>query len=120
MKAMQEKLGLGADGICVPQRGAAVKEFQRSKGLEGDGIVGAKTVSMLGVSLEEYLTTDTQDRVVTTAEGLSIHNDYLDKDECKIGPTNQFYVSLHHTVGGHGPHAMISNWNNDTRGSIKT
>ena len=75
---------------------------------------------MLGISLEEYLTTDTQDRVVTTAEGLSIHNDYLDKGEYKGGPTDKFYVFLHHTAGGHDPHATIRNWNNDTRGAIAT
>ena len=120
VKAIQEKLGLGADGIFGSQSEAAVKEFQRSKGLEADGVVGAATASMLGVSLEEYLTTDTQDRVVTTTEGLSIQKHYLDKDEYKAGPTEKFYVFLHHTAGGHDPHATIRNWNNDTRGSIAT
>lgn len=118
--AVQEKLGITADGLFGAQTEAAVKEFQRSKGLEADGIIGPSTAAALGVDLDEYLTTDMQDRTVITADGLVIHKAYLDRGEYKSGPTDKFYVFLHHTAGSHDPYATIRHWNNDTRGAIAT
>ena len=98
VKAIQEKLELEADGIFGSQTEAAVKNFQTSKGLQADGIVGPATAAAFGIDLEEILTTDIQDRTLTTSEGLLIHKSYLDKDEYKRGPTDKFYVFLHHTA----------------------
>jgi N-acetyl-anhydromuramyl-L-alanine amidase AmpD len=120
VKAIQEKLELRVDGIFGSQTKAAVKNFQLSKGLQADGIVGSATAAALGIDLDELLTTDIQDRTLTTAEGLLIHKSYLDKDEYKRGPKDKFYVFLHHTAGGHNPYATIRNWNNDDRGRIAT
>lgn len=120
VKAIQEKLGIVADGDFGTQTETAVKNFQRSKGLQDDGIVGLLTVEALGLKLEEFLTTDIQDSTLSTAEGLLIHKSYLDKDQYKNGPTDKFYVFLHHTAGAHDPYATIRSWNNDTRGRIAT
>lgn len=49
VKALQEKLNLKADGIFGPLTEEAVKDFQRSNGLEVDGIVGANTLSKLNL-----------------------------------------------------------------------
>lgn len=120
VKAIQEKLEIKMDGIFGSQTETAVKNFQHSKGIQADGIVGPVTIAMLGINLEEFLTTDIQDSTHTTAEGLLIHKSYLDKDEYKSGPTDKFYVFLHHTAGAHDPYATIRSWNNDTRGRIAT
>lgn len=47
--ALQKKLNLMADGIFGKLTEEAVKEFQKSRGLTPDGIVGPKTKSALGM-----------------------------------------------------------------------
>lgn len=53
VKALQEKLNLKADGIFGPITEEIVKDFQRSNGLEVDGIVGANTLSKLNLSVNK-------------------------------------------------------------------
>lgn len=53
VKTLQEKLNLKADGIFGPLTEEAVKDFQRSNGLEVDGIVGANTLSKLNLSVNK-------------------------------------------------------------------
>ena len=53
VRALQEKLNLKADGIFGPLTEEAVKDFQRSNGLEVDGIVGANTLSKLNLSVSK-------------------------------------------------------------------
>lgn len=53
VKALQEKLNLKADGIFGPITEEAVKDFQRTNGLEVDGIVGANTLSKLNLSVNK-------------------------------------------------------------------
>ena len=47
--ALQEILGLDADGIFGADTEAAVKEHQTSEGLAADGIAGADTLASLGL-----------------------------------------------------------------------
>ena len=53
VKALQEKLNLKADGIFGPITEEAIKAFQRTNGLEVDGIVGANTLSKLNLSVNK-------------------------------------------------------------------
>lgn len=53
VKLLQEKLNLKADGIFGPLTEETVKDFQRSNGLEVDGIVGANTLSKLNLSVNK-------------------------------------------------------------------
>lgn len=53
VKLLQEKLNLKADGIFGPITEEAVKDFQRSNGLEVDGIVGTNTLSKLNLSVNK-------------------------------------------------------------------
>lgn len=53
VKTLQEKLNLKADGIFGSITEEAVKDFQRSNGLEVDGIVGANTLSKLNLSVNK-------------------------------------------------------------------
>lgn len=53
VKAIQEKLNLKIDGIFGSITEEAVKDFQRTNGLEVDGIVGANTLSKLNLSVNK-------------------------------------------------------------------
>jgi peptidoglycan hydrolase-like protein with peptidoglycan-binding domain len=48
--AIQQRLGVTADGIAGPQTRAAIKAFQARNGLTVDGIAGSQTVRALGLS----------------------------------------------------------------------
>src|SRR4051794_32027565 len=48
--AVQQKLGISADGVYGPRSRAAVKAFQARNGLEVDGVVGPATMAALGIS----------------------------------------------------------------------
>ena len=53
VKVLQGKLNLKADGIFGPLTEEAVKDFQRSNGLEVDGIAGDGTLSKLNLSVNK-------------------------------------------------------------------
>jgi hypothetical protein len=54
VRALQQKLGVTADGVYGPRTRAAVKRFQRSHGLVPDGVAGPRTLAALG--LDEHAT----------------------------------------------------------------
>lgn len=47
--ALQDALGISADGVFGKQTKRAVKRFQRGHGLEVDGVAGPATLSALGL-----------------------------------------------------------------------
>ena len=47
--AVQEKLGIPADGVAGPQTRRAVRRFQRTHGLTVDGVIGPETLRALGI-----------------------------------------------------------------------
>jgi peptidoglycan hydrolase-like protein with peptidoglycan-binding domain len=49
VRALQQKLGVSADGVYGPKTRAAVKRFQRAHGLTADGVAGPQTLAALGV-----------------------------------------------------------------------
>jgi peptidoglycan hydrolase-like protein with peptidoglycan-binding domain len=50
VRALQQKLGVTADGVYGPRTRAAVKRFQRSHGLVPDGVAGPRTLAALGLA----------------------------------------------------------------------
>jgi peptidoglycan hydrolase-like protein with peptidoglycan-binding domain len=50
VRALQHKLGVGADGVYGPKTRAAVKRFQRAHGLPADGVAGPRTLAAIGVT----------------------------------------------------------------------
>lgn len=120
VKAVQIALGLKDDGDYGPKTEKAVKAFQKKNKLTVDGKVGRNTAAKMGIDLEEFLSTDITNFVNKTEEGLVINKKYLDKDEYVNGPTDKYYLFLHHTAGWNNPYSTIRSWNNDTRGRIAT
>ena len=53
VEAVQEVLGLRADGVFGPRTEQAVKSFQIDNKLVGDGVVGPMTWKRLGLSPHE-------------------------------------------------------------------
>jgi putative chitinase len=47
VKAVQAKLGIGADGVFGPGTERAIKEWQAKNGLTADGVVGPKTLARM-------------------------------------------------------------------------
>jgi Transglycosylase-like domain/Putative peptidoglycan binding domain len=52
VRALQQKLGVTADGVYGPRTRAAVKRFQRAHGLAPDGVAGPQTLAALGLSAQ--------------------------------------------------------------------
>jgi peptidoglycan hydrolase-like protein with peptidoglycan-binding domain len=50
VRALQQKLGVTADGVYGPKTRAAVKRFQRRNGLTPDGVAGQQTLAALGLT----------------------------------------------------------------------
>ena len=125
VKELQEALEIKADGIFGYGTEAAVKSFQKENDLYVDGIVGRKTWETLGIDTDEFpkeLKYMSEDKEYITSAGLTIHRQYLDKDEYvrdygKIEPLGFF---IHHTAGWDNPYKTIRNWNNDSRGRVAT
>ena len=51
VRALQQKLGVSADGVYGPRTRAAVKRFQRKNGLTPDGVAGPRTLAALGLTV---------------------------------------------------------------------
>jgi hypothetical protein len=50
VRALQQKLGVRADGVYGPKTRAAVRRFQRAHGLAPDGVAGPRTLAALGLA----------------------------------------------------------------------
>lgn len=88
VKLLQKKLNLIEDGIFGPLTEEAVKAFQVYKGLEADGIVGAKTWAALGVNkfsrnirkiiVHCTATPEGEDRTVEQVRQMHLHRGFSD------------------------------------------
>jgi peptidoglycan hydrolase-like protein with peptidoglycan-binding domain len=50
VRAVQQRLGIGADGVVGPQTRRAVRAFQRANGLIVDGVIGPQTLKAMGIA----------------------------------------------------------------------
>lgn len=118
VKLLQEYLGLTADGVFGRNTHNTVMKWQAVKNLLIDGIVGPNTWDEMGLTTTDNSESD--DNTYTTSSGLIIEKHFLPRGEYKTGPTDKEFLFLHHTAGWHNPHNAITQWGNDTRGSIAT
>jgi len=63
VRALQQKLGVKADGVYGPRTRAAVKRFQRAHGLDVDGIAGPQTLAALDLGAQP-----TQDQTTSASD----------------------------------------------------
>ncbi len=67
VSALQQALGIPADGIYGPQTRKAVRRFQRSHGLAVDGIAGPQTLAALGLNARSSRSAPQQDAATVLA-----------------------------------------------------
>jgi len=115
VEAVQERLGLRADGVFGPGTKAGVKAFQIDSGLVGDGIVGPMTWKKLGLNPHE-LEADTD--ITTSASWIEQYP--LPEGEYVKQETAKKWIFIHHTAGRHNPYKCIDHWGRDQRGRIGT
>ena len=125
VKAVQEFLGLAADGIFGKGTEQAVRDFQKLNGLGADGLVGKGTWAAMGLNdtdatgQEESDAPDIYSKNKVTKGDLEYVEYFMPEDEYKHGPVNYEYLFLHHTAGWHNPYKCVEYWDMDN-GTIAT
>jgi hypothetical protein len=71
VRALQQKLGVKADGVYGPRTRAAVKRFQRTHGLTVDGVAGPQTRAALGVTAPSAAK-DAADTAAPSGSGVAV------------------------------------------------
>jgi len=125
VKAVQQFLGLTADGIFGKGTEQAVRDFQKLNGLGADGLVGKGTWAAMGLNdtdatgQEESDAPDIYSKNKVTKGDLEYVEYFMPEDEYKHGPVNYEYLFLHHTAGWHNPYKCVEYWDRDG-GTIAT
>lgn len=116
------KYGLAEDGIFGAKTEAAVKDFQRIKGLSVDGIVGPKTWAALqcDCDCDCCKPTETPSTPQKPTGAPTIINNYLSAGQYVNTKSTKDFIVIHHTAGWDNPYNTISSWDRDSRGRVAT
>lgn len=113
--ALQEFLGITADGDFGSKTENAVKNWQHENGLVPDGIVGSVTWAAMGIA-----TSDNSETRISIRPALDIQELHLPAGEYFKGPTVKEWLFLHHTAGWNNPFNVVRDWAGDSRGQVGT
>ena len=109
VRQIQKALNIPTTGVFDSKMTLAVVAFQRDHNLVADGLVGRKTLDVLGI-----LDTDLNGAMsFKTSNNLIIYKHYLPQGEYLVGnppPIYNDYVMLHHTAGWHNPYQTVDVW----------
>lgn len=99
VKTLQGKLNLMQDGIFGPLTEEAVKEFQKSRGLTADGVVGSRTWAALGVSQGKRRVDQIIIHYTATPEGEEFSNEQIRHSHLTRGFSD---IGYHYVIGLNG------------------
>lgn len=122
---VQQILKIKMNGYFNDVTERAVIDYQLSKGLKPDGIVGGMTWTALLTEKGEIFSdisqdTDLSSNYFVTDFNSKIHKYYLDKGQYLEYNSKNEYLFLHHTAGNDNPFKTIDYWNKDNRGRVAT
>lgn len=99
----------------------SVVNFQKSRGIKADGVVGLQTWSQIlhyntnEIKVEQVVQTPQVEKNLSFAgqDGLKIYDNLLNDDEYYKDETSKNTIWLHHTAGGSRPDWTIGGWDKD-------
>jgi peptidoglycan hydrolase-like protein with peptidoglycan-binding domain len=117
--AVQQALGLEADGVIGPATRRATKRFQRAHGLKPDGLLGPKTLKALGVDPAnlEVASAALDPRLEAIAQCESAGDPTAVSATGQYRGKYQFDAETWASVGGTGDPAQASEAEQDRRAS---